>query len=65
MKHCRVQFSLNLVVNIRFFRQKEINLKPQRQLTEKSIAVSTIGDMSRFPTGVWHYWKIDGIDSVK
>jgi len=52
MKHCRVQFSLNLVVNIRFFRQKEINLKPQRQLTEKSIAVSTIGDMSRFPTGV-------------
>ena len=44
MKHCCVQFSLYRDVNIRFFRRKEINVKPQRQLSEKSIAVSTIGD---------------------
>ena len=39
-----MQFSLYRDVNIRFFRRKEINFKPQRQLWEKSIAVSTIGD---------------------
>jgi len=27
-----------------FFRRKEINFKPQRQLLEKSTAVSTISD---------------------
>jgi len=44
MKHCRVQFSLYHDVNIRLFGGKEINFKPQRKLSEKSIAVSTIGD---------------------
>jgi len=44
MKHCRVQFSPYRDVNIRFFRGKKINFKPQRQLLEKWIAVSTIGD---------------------
>ena len=44
MKHCRVQFSLYHDVNIRHFWGKEINFKPQRQLSEKSIAVVTIGD---------------------
>ena len=43
-KHCRVQFSLYRDLNIPFFRRKEINFKPQRQLSEKSIAVSTISD---------------------
>jgi len=41
MKHCRVQFSIYRDVNIHFIRRKEINFKPQRQLSEKSIAVST------------------------
>ena len=39
-----VQLSLYRDVNIRFFLRKEINFKPQRQLSEKSIAVSPIGD---------------------
>ena len=46
MRHCRVQFNLYRDVNIPcFFGGKEINFKPQRQLSEKSIAVSTIGDI--------------------
>ena len=45
MKHCHVQFSLYCDVNIRLLGGKEINVKPQRQLSEKSIAVSTIGDI--------------------
>ena len=44
MKQCRVQFSLYCDVNIHFFRRNEINFKPQRQLSEKLIAVSTIGN---------------------
>jgi len=37
-------FLLYRDVNTRFFRRKEINFKPQRQLSKKSKAVSTIGD---------------------
>ena len=45
MKHCRVQFSLYSDVNICLFGGKEINFKTQRQLSEKSKAVSTIRDI--------------------
>jgi len=45
-KYCLVQFSLYRERKHPGggFRQKEINFKPQRQLSEKSIAVSTVDD---------------------